>query len=383
MWVKLVIPILLATSAACHEHSPTPYGLLPTDGLFPPAPTIQWTGGQFDFPCPSVKSLFKSSGKFIGKNIIATRAQIVKDNVFLALPRYRHGVPATLVKTVIKPGTCQTSFVPFPCWNMQEEGNCKALQSVVDLFVDPNEILWVLDTGIVNTLETPIRRCPPKVVAMSIKTGKVLKVIPLDGLTAANSRLQYLAVDYGADGGCYVYISDAANRAIIVYNIQFDRGFRVVLPKAVSAGSRARDVLYVALVRQDCGSTVLYFTYLGSKKMFAIKTDYLRTGCADGRIMDVGLKPARIVIIGTDNGSAIFFRHEGESEVYRWDTVTPFLEANFKAVYRCPTCQLATHAIPDYKRNTMRVLQSNFPDYMQNTMGCGATQQLSVMQGCW
>lgn len=261
-------------------------------GLYPPEKpcdsngnVVQWTGGQFEFPCASTKSLFKSSGKFVPKNVIATRAQIIKDSVFLALPRYRRGVPATLVKTTIKPGTCSTTFTPYPCWDMQEEGNCKALQSVVDLMVDQNEVIWVLDTGIVNTLETPVRKCPPKVVAISAKTGKILKTIDLDGLTTASSRLQYLAVDYAPDGGCFVYVSDAANRAIIVFNIQADRGFRIVLPKAVTSGCRLRDVLYIVLIRQDCGTTELYFTYLSTSKLFSLKAEYLRSGTADGRIM--------------------------------------------------------------------------------------------------
>jgi len=99
--------------------------------------------------------------------------------------------------------------------------------------------------------------------------------------------------------------------------------------------------------------------------------------------LDLGKKPSRMVIIGTDNGSAIFFRNEGDAEVYRWDTNSTFAENNFKPVYRSQTCQLVTHAVPDYKRNTMRVLQSNFPDYMQNRIGCGAIQQLNHMQGCW
>ncbi|XP_037939124.1 protein yellow [Teleopsis dalmanni] len=359
-------------------------------GLWPPEKScgestaiVQWTGGQFEFPCSSTKSLFKSSGKFISKNVIATRAQIVGDVLYLGLPRYRHGVPATLVKTNVQPGTCTTTFTPYPCWDMQEEGTCKALQSVVDLVVDQNKVLWVLDTGIVNTLETPIRKCPPKVVAMSVKTGKVLKTISLEGLTSSSSRLQYLVVDYAPDGSCFVYVSDAANRAIIVYNLQADRGFRVVLPKAITAGCRTRDVLYIALIRRDCGTTELYFSYLSTNKLFSIRSEDLRSGVADGRIMDLGKKPARMVIIGTDNGSAIFFRNEGDAEVFRWDTNSTFTETNFKPVYRSPTCQLATHAVPDYKRNTMRVLQSNFPDFMQNRVGCGAIQQLAVMQGCW
>lgn len=31
----------------------------------------------------------------------------------------------------------------------------------------------MLDTGIVNSLEQPQRKCPPKVIALNIKTGKV------------------------------------------------------------------------------------------------------------------------------------------------------------------------------------------------------------------
>lgn len=99
--------------------------------------------------------------------------------------------------------------------------------------------------------------------------------------------------------------------------------------------------------------------------------------------VDVGVKPNKQVIIGTDNGSAIFFRNEGESEVYRWDTNTCYQQSNFRAVYRCHSCQLATHAVADYKRGRMRVLESNFPDFMHNTVGCGAVQQLTIMQGCW
>lgn len=282
--------ITIASQLQCISaiiQNPTRYGQLPTDGIYGqelPVNTIQWTGGSFEFPCPSTKSLFKSSGKYISKNVIATRAQISGNTAFLALPRFRQGIPSTLVKTQIKHGACVTTFLPFPCWSMQEEGNCKALQSVVDIFVDQNDILWALDTGIVNTLETAVRKCPPKIVAINIKNGKVLKTIELDGLTSSNSRLQYLAVDYSMQGQCFVYVADAANRAIIVYNLQQNKGYRVILPKAVSQGCRARDVLYIALIRKDCGSTVLYLTYLSSKRVFTIPTEFLRSGSIDGRV---------------------------------------------------------------------------------------------------
>lgn len=165
----------------------------------------------------------------------------------------------------------------------------------------------MLDVGVVNTLDQPIRRCPPKVVAFSVKTGKVLKVIDLSSLVCQASRLQYLAIDYSTDGHCYVYVSDAATRAILVYDVASGKGFRVVLPKAITAGCTRRDVLYLALVRKSCGNAYLYFTYLGSRRIFSIKTEYLRKGSASGRVVDVGPKPNKMVILGKllDNYTAI------------------------------------------------------------------------------
>lgn len=277
---------LLFLAAICvNGHNLTPYGYIPHDHHTSPNPCLQWQGASFAWPCPSTKSLYKSSGKYISKHIIATRAQIVHETVFLALPRYKCGTPATLVVTKLKKGSAHTVLTPFPCWSMQEEGNCQALQSVVDIVIDNHDIVWVLDTGVINSLEKePLRKCPPKVVAFHAKTGKVLKIITLEGLTTATSRLQYLVVDYASDNHCFVYISDASCSSIIVFDVKASRGFRVVVPKAVVGKCNKRDVLYLALVRKSCGSTVLYFTYLGSKRMFSIKTEYLRKGFAKGRI---------------------------------------------------------------------------------------------------
>jgi len=56
----------------------------------------------------------------------------------VALPRYKQGVPFTLGKVNLKKGECLTKIAPYPCWAIQEEGNCQALQSVVDIAVDQN-----------------------------------------------------------------------------------------------------------------------------------------------------------------------------------------------------------------------------------------------------
>lgn len=340
---------------------------------------VQWTAGSFQWPCPTTKNMFKSSGRYISKNVIATRAAIYNDDAIVALPRYKQGVPATLAKIQKDEENCEATLVPYPCWSLQEEGTCTALQNVVDLYLDPQNILWVLDTGVVNTLDQPVRNCPPKVLAINVSTGKLVKTVELTGLTTSTSRLQYVVADYSPDGRVFVYVSDAASRAILVYDVTSGRGYRVVLPQAVTIGCTRRDVLYLALLRRSDGSTCLVFTYLSGSRMFSVRTEHLRNGSASGRIHDLGLKPKKMIFLGTDNGSALFFRYEGESDIYRWDAIARFNEQCFQLVYSSAECFLATHVVADYKRGRMRVLESNFPDYMQNTVGCGSNQALNLM----
>ncbi|RZC38990.1 MRJP domain containing protein [Asbolus verrucosus] len=341
---------------------------------------VEWTGGNFGWPNQATKSIYQASGRFIQKNAIATRAQIYRDDVIVALPRYKPGVPATLARLSLKHRGCEATLTPFPCWTTQEEGNCNALQSVVDIFADPNDILWVLDVGVVNTLDTPIRRCPPKVVAISLRTGKLVKTLDLSGLVAQASRLQYIAVEYACDGRPFAYVSDAATRSVLVFDVAGNRGYRVVLPKAVAPGKR--DVLYIALIHKGNGNNFLMLTYLSSAKIFMIRTDYLRAGCTEGKIIDHGTKDGKIIILGTDLGTAVFFRYEGKPEVYRWDASLPLAPGLPVLVYKSPKCYLSTHALADLKRERMRLLESNFPDFIQNTVGCGASQRITLMGGC-
>lgn len=99
--------------------------------------TFQLSGSSLKWPCDSTKNIYVQSGRYVPRNVIATRAQLLRDAAFVALPRYKQGVPFTLGKVNLKKGECLTKIAPYPCWAIQEEGNCQALQSVVDIAVDP------------------------------------------------------------------------------------------------------------------------------------------------------------------------------------------------------------------------------------------------------
>lgn len=327
------------------------------------------TGTDLAFPCASTKNIYKNSGAYVPKNVIATRMQIWKDEAFIALPRYKHGVPFTLAKFSLKSKGCRATLVPFPCWSMQEEGNCEALQNVVDIALDPVDHLWALDIGLVNTLEQPVRRCAPKIVGINLKTGLTVKIINLESFVTAETRLQHIVVDYNKDGLGFAYIADGGSGAIIVINLQLGTGFRIVLPKVATNMQEGKDVLYIQLARKSCGN-VLYFTYLSSSRLFSIRCEFLQKGHASGAVVDVGGKPTcqKIVLLGTDNGAALFFRYKGESDIFIWNSDTAFRPENFLLVQKGDDCRLATEVVAGYKK-LMWAIESNFHDYVCDTAG--------------
>ena len=170
----------------------------------------------------------------------------------------------------------------------------------------------------------------------------------------------------------YRYIADEGTRSILVHDCTENKSHRIVLPGAVSSGCVKNDVLYIALVRKSCGAAVLYFTYLGSTRLFSIKTEHLQKGVGSGAVIDVGPKPGGIpiVLLGTDNGQSIFLRYKGSSDIYLWNTETCFKSSNFLLVQKGNECRLATQVMPGYKR-FMWTIESNFHDYIGKTCGCG------------
>ncbi|XP_058456784.1 uncharacterized protein LOC131434153 [Malaya genurostris] len=339
-----------------------------------------WEGGRIEWPCPTTKRLIKAAAKYTPRDIIATRCQRVEGKTVCAFPRYKNIIPITLSQIYATKKGCDVKFEPFPCWTEQEEGNCDALQSVIDIF-SVGEFVWVLDSGIIQTLRTPIQRCSPKIVVYQGKTGTKLKTISLERFVTEKSRLQYLQVECLKGGHCYVYISDPGNNVIIVYDVYGGRGYRIILPKAVHHGCRIRDVLYIFLIHQKEG-TQLYFSYLCGQRLFAIRTEHLRKG-QGGSIIDIGEKPNVPIFVGTDAGSGVFFREEGDSDVYYWNTNQCYKKSNFKMVHKSVGGLYATHVFPDFKINRLLILENDFPSYVKDFAGCGTLHQISILDGTY
>jgi len=199
--------------------------------------------------------------------------------------------------------------------------------------------------------------------------SQVIERIDLSGLVCPASRLNYITADYGDDGRAFVYVSDAATRAVIAWDVTADRGYRVVLPKAIARDRTGdRDALYIALARRPDGGGAVYLTYLTSGRMYAVDACNLRQGCAEGAVVDLGPKPDNAVLLGADGGTVVFFRHRGRGDVYAWDAGRAGPDRLALVRKADGRGRLATHVAPG-RDGALWILESNFPDYISGTVG--------------
>ncbi|KAK9499780.1 hypothetical protein O3M35_002752 [Rhynocoris fuscipes] len=241
-------------------------------------------------------------------------------------------------------------MAPFPSARVHQNGT---IVNAVDLYLDTNGTLWVLDSGYVNTLRRPVKEGPPKVIALDADTGKILKEIDISSVV--RGKAGYLSVDERARGPKYLYISDGPSRSIAVWNIGTHKGHVVVLPKLVKKRT-GFSVLYTVLIRRK-----LYLTYFGSNEIFYIDSDALQKG---GKIVKVGMKDPRMVILGS-KGYNIIFRLAGRPEIISWDTRQKLLEKNLEVIDKGSLEMNPMAVVQGYGR--LWVLESNLHSYLNGS----------------
>lgn len=175
-------------------------------------------------------------------------------------------------------------------------------------------------------------------IRIVIRHSQIIRAIDLSRATTAASCLHSIVVDHSTAAGQFVYVSDTGLGNVIVYNVRCDRSFKVHVP--VGPCGR-RDVMYMALVHVDVMDTAaggavaryrrLYVTYLSSCIMMYVPVhavDEFTTSLAT--VTCAGRKPRKMIVLGHDRGSVIYFRTENTSDVHSWNVNRPFSEENFR-----------------------------------------------------
>jgi sugar lactone lactonase YvrE len=182
-------------------------------------------------------------------------------------------------------------LLPFPnkAWSQGNSPHRVALDAVLGIQADANDIVWMLDNGLRNG-------STPKLVGWDSQRDRLVKIIYLPSpITPENAFVNDLAIDANIN---YIYIADPAggdNAALIVINTRTGMARRVleghqsVVPEDVELvidgepvqrqlpdGSVVKPKVGVNPIALDAAGEWLYFGPMHGTSMYRIRTADLR-----------------------------------------------------------------------------------------------------------
>lgn len=146
-----IIGLLASYGHAQRNSNPLPE-VSPEDRQF--RVVYEWSTIGFAYRSDVDRANAIYSNHYIPRNNIISDVKAFANRLYLTLPRMQPGVPATL-GWVVSPnnnGRTDPEVEPFPSWEMNESGNCSALQFVQGIAIDSDGIMWVVDSGRIDTL---------------------------------------------------------------------------------------------------------------------------------------------------------------------------------------------------------------------------------------
>ncbi|XP_026819477.1 uncharacterized protein LOC113558171 [Rhopalosiphum maidis] len=346
------------------------------------------------------------NGSYYPRAVIHSRFQMTRaGRVIVVSPRFRPGVPFTLGsfrtagiddRAIVEPDVLPLPSAPdahSPETSAEADSASAPLINVVDLCVDDiNDVVWLLDVGVVDTMtDSPRRVAPAKVVKLEIdddqdhrrppkssyKTFEIKTVMAgtADDCAETPSCLQYITTYRSRTGDCnhYAFVSDAARSTVLVMNTDTGAQWAMDFPqKSTGLEASPRDILFMVQLQLANGQTWMYTTFMSGCKVFAVDLEYIdrcTLDAAQPAIVEVGHKPYQITVLGTDTGSRMYFRRPTENEIWSWDAnYGPFHQIGFQLVSKGRDCRAPVHVAPGYG-GFIYVLRNNFADYVRNTTG--------------
>lgn len=261
--------------------------------------------------------------RYAPENNMPYRLKIWNGALFVAVPRFRRGVPATLCRS--RDGAAMR---PFPSRGLQTVGNCLAVQNVKDMDVDHLGQLWLLDVGRVHDADPAgpaDRTCEPKLFVVRADTGAVIRsaVMPT-AVQSAGSVLTGMAIDLKTLTAVVADVG-AADPGFIVYSLPEGvyRKYRCAALSAAGGGTgRANGRYDEAQLIVSPIDGILYFTTVRLDRLYAVPLSVLSAPPARDvghHVHDHGPKADASTAMIMDTGGNLYLGMT--RKVIAWNTV--------------------------------------------------------------
>ncbi|XP_072377262.1 protein yellow-like [Diabrotica undecimpunctata] len=263
--------------------------------------------------------------RYVPQNLLIGGIRFFKNDMYMSLPKYRPGVPATL--TVVPKAESKSTNVlmtPFPSWEENDDSDCDNLQNVLGIEIDTQGTLWVLDGVRVNNMSID---CPAKLLLFDLNQNGALihtYTFPNEICLQNGGFLNDLVVDE-TDGGL-AYITDNSNidPGLIVYSRLQNKSWkfrdgtmfadlrtsRFVVDTAVISTPLPIDG--IALSPSSLGHRKVFFSTVGGLDLYSISTDILKNESS----ISNGLWRYGVSLLGTKQGHTDGMMIDADNTLY-------------------------------------------------------------------
>ncbi|XP_058794953.1 protein yellow-like [Phymastichus coffea] len=304
---------------------------------------FEWNYLNFSWQSANVYEQAVSDKSYIPENNIISGIKVNRDRVYLTLPRWKNGVPATLVSIARTTEQKTPLLEPYPNWDMQKLDDCSALQYVQSMEIDPASRMWILENGRTEFLsDNPRSKCPARLIILDLlNDGQVLLdyQFPADVARRDSVILDDIVLDHEDGGWAYITDFDAEYPGIIVFSLRNRTSWKVTHPRSMRSSDEAREfrvegttfqldgaVDGIALSPASAsGDRTLYYSPLSSFELFSLPVSALRSrhlaGEIDEYVETVGKKSSQTDGMQISATGVLYYGQLGESAVDQYDTL--------------------------------------------------------------
>ncbi|CAF4787906.1 unnamed protein product [Pieris macdunnoughi] len=259
-------------------------------------PSFQWKVIDFSWD-ESAREAAISTGAYVPENNMPAGIARWKNKLFITIPRWKKGVPASLNYININGNQIQ-ALNPYPSWEdafVSNKACCVASnKTVVSAFrvqVDKCDRLWVVDNGVADMSSGVKQIAPPALLIFDLNTDKLLHRYEFkDEELRDSSVLTSVEVELvGKNCDAFAYIPDMGSNALLVFSLSKDDAWRVECPffhfDPLSNVYRVGGIEFfwndgvssaVLSPSKKSGHRDLYFHPTSSTKQFRISTKFLK-----------------------------------------------------------------------------------------------------------
>uniref|UniRef100_A0A6E8W0Q4 Protein yellow n=1 Tax=Anopheles coluzzii TaxID=1518534 RepID=A0A6E8W0Q4_ANOCL len=284
-------PVALAfTVSCCMLLALLPVHIVANDNL---RVAYQWKDIDFEFSSETERQEAIASKSYIAENVIPVGLEVYKKRLFLTLPRWKEGIPASLAYININETTTQSPRLhPYPSWSAHRRTSETEAPEIVSPFrirADRCGRLWVLDTGVEELLGNTTVTSPTSLLVYDLHNDNLLRryKFPADHLKE-NSFYANIAVEDNDCDDTYAYAADLGSPGLVVYSWKQQESWRVkhhyFHPDPLAGNYNITGINFqwddglfgIALKPQSDGYSTLYFHPLSSLNEFSVSTKVLR-----------------------------------------------------------------------------------------------------------